>query len=162
MVRTQCFHCCDPGSIPGLETETPHQAATHQKKKKKKKFRVPLWCSGLRIQRVHCNGTGLHCGSGSIPGLGSSPLGPSREVSFVLSHIPMWQKPAISIVTGNVWTFQQWGYLEFSNNRDTWASLRTSQGVFEVKTIFLIILRLFPLSHSYSFMSLKGFPEIIC
>lgn len=28
VVRTQCFRCCIPGSIPGLETEIPYQAAT--------------------------------------------------------------------------------------------------------------------------------------
>ena len=27
LVRTQCFHCCSPGLIPGLGTEIPHQAA---------------------------------------------------------------------------------------------------------------------------------------
>ena len=38
VVRIQCFHHCGPGSIPGLGTLIPHQAATRCKKKKKKKF----------------------------------------------------------------------------------------------------------------------------
>ena len=42
MVRIQHFHCCGPGSIPGLGTEIPHQAAVG----------VPLWCTGLRISLV--------------------------------------------------------------------------------------------------------------
>ena len=33
---------------------------------------VPLWCSGLKIWRCHCSGSGCLCGAGSIPGLGSS------------------------------------------------------------------------------------------
>ena len=39
VVRSQHFHCCGLGSIPGLGTEIPHQSAAHnsQKKKKKKK-----------------------------------------------------------------------------------------------------------------------------
>ena len=39
MVRTQHFHCCIPGLVPGLGTEIPHQAAALQPKgKKTKKF----------------------------------------------------------------------------------------------------------------------------
>ena len=38
VVRTQSFHCCCLGSIPGLVTEIPHQASIcHSKKKKKEK-----------------------------------------------------------------------------------------------------------------------------
>ena len=29
VIRTQHFHCCGLGSIPGLGTEIPHQAAGH-------------------------------------------------------------------------------------------------------------------------------------
>ena len=36
-VRTQHFHCCSPGSNPGLRTKIPHQAAACSGKKKKKK-----------------------------------------------------------------------------------------------------------------------------
>ena len=44
VVRTQCFHCCGPSSIPGLGTEIPHQAAEcpGQRKKKKRKEKVPI------------------------------------------------------------------------------------------------------------------------
>ena len=35
VVRIQCFHHCGPGSFPGLETETPHQATAPMAKKKK-------------------------------------------------------------------------------------------------------------------------------
>ena len=33
MVRTQHFHGCSPGSIPGLGTETPHQPVAHSGQK---------------------------------------------------------------------------------------------------------------------------------
>ena len=33
VVRTQCFHCCGPGSIPGQGTQIP-QAMQYRKKKK--------------------------------------------------------------------------------------------------------------------------------
>ena len=36
-VRIWCFHHCGLGSIPGLGTEIPHQAACCGKKKEKKK-----------------------------------------------------------------------------------------------------------------------------
>ena len=35
-------------------------------------LRVPLWCSGLRIQHCHHRGLGCCCGLGSIPGSGIS------------------------------------------------------------------------------------------
>jgi len=34
VVRTWCFPCCSPGSIPSLGTENPHQAAASGGKKK--------------------------------------------------------------------------------------------------------------------------------
>lgn len=43
MVRIDCFHCCGPGSTPGLETEIPHQAALHHGKKKRKEKRNLGW-----------------------------------------------------------------------------------------------------------------------
>ena len=36
VVRTQCFHCHGPGSIPGQGTKIMH--ATQPKKKKKKNY----------------------------------------------------------------------------------------------------------------------------
>ena len=36
VVRVVCFHCCCPGSIRGLGTEIPHQAAAHCNNNKKK------------------------------------------------------------------------------------------------------------------------------
>ena len=49
MVRIQCFHCCSPGSIPGVGTETDpissHRMPWGKKKKKRKeKKRKELWC----------------------------------------------------------------------------------------------------------------------
>ena len=35
MVRTRHFHCCSPGSIPGLGTKIPHQATAYHSQKKK-------------------------------------------------------------------------------------------------------------------------------
>lgn len=31
-----------------------------------------MWCSGLRIWRVDCSGSGQYCGANLIPGLGTS------------------------------------------------------------------------------------------
>ena len=41
VVRNQCFHCCSPGSIPGLGTEMAHQtpACCSQRGRKEKKKR---------------------------------------------------------------------------------------------------------------------------
>ena len=35
VIRIQLFHHCEPGSIPGLRTEIPHQADAHGSQKKK-------------------------------------------------------------------------------------------------------------------------------
>ena len=35
VVRTWCFHCCGPDSIPGLGTKIPYQAAALRPKKKR-------------------------------------------------------------------------------------------------------------------------------
>ena len=40
MVRTQHFHLCGLGSIPGLGTEIPHQAAIHCGQKNKQTMRM--------------------------------------------------------------------------------------------------------------------------
>ena len=34
VVRILCFYCCSLGSIPGLETEIPHQDTAHSSQKK--------------------------------------------------------------------------------------------------------------------------------
>ena len=49
-VRTWHLHHCGLGSIPGLRTEIPHQAATCycQKKKKKKKIETKIIKQNLR------------------------------------------------------------------------------------------------------------------
>ena len=38
VVRTQHFHCCGQGSIPGLGAKIPHQAAVCRSQKKKSNF----------------------------------------------------------------------------------------------------------------------------
>ena len=53
VVRTPRFHYCGPGLISVLGTEIPRQTA---KKKKYLIFRVPWWCSGLRIWLVTWSG----------------------------------------------------------------------------------------------------------
>lgn len=53
MVRVWCFLCHSPGSVPGLDTETPHQTAACCEKKKIGK--VLKWAKDLNrhVSREH-------------------------------------------------------------------------------------------------------------
>ena len=58
VVRILHFHCCSPGSLPGLGTEIPHQAAACQIKRKKM---TSFSSHSLRSSRVRLlPRTGLH------------------------------------------------------------------------------------------------------
>ena len=43
---------------------------------------VPLWCSGLRIWRCHCSGSGCCCDVGLIHSLGTSTCGGHGQTIF--------------------------------------------------------------------------------
>ena len=73
--RTQHYHLCGSGSVPGLGAEIPHQAATRRNQKKKKKssltglFLIRLWDGVPVIAQWLTNPTRNHEVVGSIPGL---------------------------------------------------------------------------------------------
>ena len=54
VVRTQHFHCCSPGSIPGLGTEIPHLATAHHTPKNKKQMKYFLKMPiSITLSKVH-------------------------------------------------------------------------------------------------------------
>ena len=60
-VRTWCFHGCGLGSIPGLGSEIPHQAAPCCGKKKKKTDIIKrvsfILLFALCVSKLHKNGS---------------------------------------------------------------------------------------------------------
>ena len=75
--RTQRFHCCGLGSIPGLGTEIPYQAAAHhgqegRKEERKWEFKTSLKVavSGVPVMAQQLgNPTSILEDVGLIPGL---------------------------------------------------------------------------------------------
>ena len=64
MARTQRFHYCSPGSVPGLGTESPHQtAACSGQKINLKNLGVPVMAQWL------LKPTNIHENEGLIPDL---------------------------------------------------------------------------------------------
>ena len=53
----------------------------------KKTLGVPLWCRGLRIRWYHCCDLAHYCGSGSVPGLGTSTCcGHGQKIKNKMAH----------------------------------------------------------------------------
>ena len=66
VVRTGCFHHCSPGSIPGLGTELPHQAAVCSGKKGRKEERKNQKATGKHEKELIRIGSCLESGLRSV------------------------------------------------------------------------------------------------
>ena len=58
--------------VRSLAQELPHSVGQKQNKILKVFLGVPWWPSRLGIWHYHCSGLGHYCGTGSMPGLGTS------------------------------------------------------------------------------------------